>query len=74
MLELFNPEDKIVLAHYLSKLSPAHQEVIRLKYFLELDYETIGQILKIPLGTVKSRLSIGMKNLKESIGGDYIND
>lgn len=69
-----NPEDKIVLAHYLSKLSPAHQEVIRLKYFLELDYETIGQILKIPLGTVKSRLSIGMKNLKESIGGDYIND
>lgn len=69
-----NPEDKIVLEHYLSKLSPAHQEIISLKYFLDLDYETIGQILKIPLGTVKSRLSIGMKNLKESIGGDYIND
>lgn len=69
-----NPEDKIVLEKYLSKLSPKHQEVIRLKYFLDLDYETIGQILKIPIGTVKSRMSAGMRKLKESMGGEYLND
>ncbi|MBU5436530.1 RNA polymerase sigma factor [Tissierella sp. MSJ-40] len=69
-----NPEDKIVLEKYLSELSPKHQEIIRLKYFLDLDYETIGQILKIPIGTVKSRMSVGMRKLKESMGGEYLND
>lgn len=62
-----NSEDKIVLEKYLSKLSSNHQEVIRLRYFLDLDYETIGQILKIPLGTVKSRINVAMKNLRESV-------
>nr|WP_276536747.1 sigma-70 family RNA polymerase sigma factor [Tissierella carlieri] len=62
-----NPEDKMVLEKYLSNLSPNHQEVIKLRYFLDLDYETIGQILKIPLGTVKSRISIAMRNLRESM-------
>lgn len=67
-----NPEDKIVLDKYLSKLSEKHQEVIRLRYFLDLDYESISKILKIPLGTVKSRLNVGMKLLKESLGGEYL--
>ena len=67
-----NPEDKMVLDKYLSKLSDKHQEVIRLRYYLDLDYESISEILKIPLGTVKSRLSVGMKILKESLGGEYI--
>jgi len=67
-----NPEDKIVLDKYLSKLSDKHQEIIRLRYYLDLDYESIGEILKIPQGTVKSRLSLGIKMLKESLGGEYI--
>lgn len=62
-----NTEDKITLEKYLSKLSPNHQEVIRLRYFLDLDYEAIGEILKIPLGTVKSRISMAMSNLRESM-------
>ncbi|MPW26747.1 sigma-70 family RNA polymerase sigma factor [Alkalibaculum sp. M08DMB] len=65
-------EEKIFIQKYLSKLSYRHQEVIRLKYFTDLDYESIAQILKIPVGTVKSRLSNGIKNLKELIGGDYL--
>lgn len=67
-----NPDDKIVLDKYLSQLSDKHQEVLRLRYYLDLDYEAISEILKIPLGTVKSRLSIGIKQLKESLGGEYI--
>jgi len=67
-----NSDDKIVLYKYLSKLSDKHQEVIKLKYYLDLDYETMSQILKIPLGTVKSRLNAGMKILKESLGGEYL--
>lgn len=63
-------EERIVLDKHLSKLSDIHQEVIRLRYYLDLDYETISEILKIPLGTVKSRLNVGLKNLKESFGGE----
>lgn len=65
-----NSENRIVLEKHLSKLSQKHQEVIRLKYFLDLDYKTISEILKIPIGTVKSRISIGIEKLRESIGGD----
>lgn len=67
-----NSEESIVLEKYLSKLSYQHSEIIKLKYFLDLDYESISEMLKIPLGTVKSRLSIGMKKLKESLGGEVL--
>lgn len=63
-------EDQLLLEKELSKLSEKHMEVIKLRYFLDLDYETIGNILKIPLGTVKSRISVGINKLKESLGGD----
>ena len=63
-------EERIVLEKHLSELSEIHQEVIRLRYYLDLDYESISEILKIPLGTVKSRLNIGLKKLKESLGGE----
>lgn len=68
--KLKEKEEEIILEEYLSKLNEKHQEVIKLRYFLDLDYQTISDILKIPLGTVKSRISIGLKNLKESFGGD----
>lgn len=63
-------EERILLEKHLSKLSEIHQEVIRLRYFLDLDYESISEILKVPLGTVKSRLSTALKNLRESLGGE----
>lgn len=63
-------EERMVLEKHLAKLSNIHQEVIRLRYFMDLDYDSISEILKIPLGTVKSRLNIGMKKLKESFGGE----
>jgi RNA polymerase sigma-70 factor (ECF subfamily) len=67
-----NSEDSVVLEKYLSKLNENHKEIIKLKYYLDLDYKTISEILKIPLGTVKSRLSIGMKELKEAMGGEIL--
>ncbi len=63
-------DEQIMIDEHLSKLNEKHQEVIKLRYFLDFDYQTISDILKIPLGTVKSRISIGLKNLKESLGGD----
>jgi RNA polymerase sigma-70 factor (ECF subfamily) len=45
---------------------PAHQrEVVILFYYQELAQAEIAEALHIPVGTVKSRLSIGMKRLRE---------
>ncbi|QGU96786.1 sigma-70 family RNA polymerase sigma factor [Clostridium bovifaecis] len=63
---------EIIIEEHMSKLKEKHQEVIRLRYFLDLDYSTIASILKIPIGTVKSRISIGLKSLKESLGGEEV--
>lgn len=72
LLEDFDdPEDRIVLDKYISRLSLKHQEVIKLRYYLDYDYESISDLLKIPLGTVKSRLNAGISKLKEALGGDY---
>jgi len=63
---------EILIENYISRLKSKHQEVIKLRYFLDLDYESIADILKIPIGTVKSRISIGLKKLKESLGGEEV--
>ena len=62
-------EAQIVLEQYLSHLNPKQKEAIILRYYLDLDYQGIADILKIPVGTVKSRISIGLRNLKKSTGG-----
>jgi len=64
-------EKKIDILKYLKILSEHQQEAIKLKYFMDLDYETIAKISNVPVGTVKSRLSTGLKKLKEAFGGEY---
>ncbi|WP_330404439.1 RNA polymerase sigma factor [Vallitalea okinawensis] len=64
-------EETMLIEEHLTKLNKKHQEVIRLHYYLDYDYQTISQLLHIPLGTVKSRMSIGIKKLKESLGGGF---
>ncbi len=68
--ELGVKEEQIALEEYLLKLNEKHREVLKLRYFLDMDYGTISDILRIPPGTVKSRISIGLKKLKEILGGD----
>lgn len=67
-------DDRLLLEKYLSSLKPIYEEVIRLKYILDLDYASIAKLLKIPLGTVKSRINTGMKTLRVSMEGEKINE
>ncbi len=48
--------DKLI-QQAISELSPPFREVIILRDIQELSYEEIGSILRIPLGTVKSRVN-----------------
>jgi len=49
----------------LAKLSEPLREVIELGVFQDLPYAEISEILEIPVGTVKSRMSNALKKLKE---------
>ncbi|MBO5905945.1 MAG: RNA polymerase sigma factor [Kiritimatiellae bacterium] len=49
----------------VSQLSPPLREVVELGFFQELPYKEVAEILSIPIGTVKSRMSNALKRLKE---------
>ena len=54
----------------MDRLNSGQQEAIKLKYFMDMDYETIARITSVPVGTVKSRIFNGLARLKELLGGE----
>lgn len=67
-------EERLFIEKHLKILNPIHEEVIRLRYILDLDYDSIARLLKIPLGTVKSRINKAMKDLRVSMEGENLNE
>lgn len=51
----------------INKLPVVFREVIELRDVQELSYDEISSILKVPLGTVKSRVNRGRQRLKKSL-------
>lgn len=51
----------------MDALSPIYRRVIVLKFFLSYDNDQIADALKIPVGTVKSRLNRAIQVLKRKI-------
>lgn len=50
----------------VSRLSESLREVVELGVFQDLPYAEVGEILGIPIGTVKSRMHNALKKLKEA--------
>ena len=47
---------------------PEHQrEAVVLRYYQELSLNEIAEVLNVPVGTVKSRLSLGLQRLREHL-------
>jgi len=55
------------LRQYLQDLPPIYGRVIHLAYFEGYSHAEIASITNIPLGTVKSRMRIGLAKLRESL-------
>jgi RNA polymerase sigma-70 factor (ECF subfamily) len=53
----------------VQSLTPKHREVIALRDYLDLSYDEIAEILKIPRGTVMSRLHRARIRLKKELSG-----
>jgi RNA polymerase sigma-70 factor, ECF subfamily len=62
------PEDKVNswdVARSLSRIPNKHREVLELAYFEGLTQREISQRINVPLGTIKSRTTAALKNLRQ---------
>ena len=67
LAELEREERAVLLRRALDRLSPQLKEAVILRDLEELSYEEIEQILKVPEGTVKSRINRGRVELAKSL-------
>jgi RNA polymerase sigma-70 factor (ECF subfamily) len=71
-LENYDPPDATLpdpsaweaLGAALNRLSEDHREILRLRYFADLSYRELAEALRIPEGTVMSRLHLARKALQ----------
>lgn len=62
--------DDEALVRAVRRLPPGQREVIILRYCQDLSLAEIAETLGVPVGTIKSRLSLGLKRLKASLEVD----
>jgi len=62
-------QQSAILARCLTKLSPAHREVIDLVYYHERSIEEVAAILRIPPSTVKTRMFYARNRIAKLLSG-----
>ncbi|HOK23443.1 MAG TPA: RNA polymerase sigma factor [Candidatus Hydrothermia bacterium] len=65
-------DDEVRVERAMAKLKNWEREILTLYYMEGFQYEEIAELLKIPLGTVKSRLSGAKKSLRKIIMGGVL--
>ena len=64
-------EERIALERALLGLSSEDREIVTLKYLDGFSYDEIAELLKIPRGTVRSRLFYARKQLQAKLTGKF---
>jgi RNA polymerase sigma-70 factor (ECF subfamily) len=59
--------DSVFVARALTRLSPAHREVLHAVYFADHTATQAAKVLGLPVGTVKSRTYHALRRLKACI-------
>jgi RNA polymerase sigma-70 factor, ECF subfamily len=59
--------EKQIIDQAIFQLSDRQRAVVILRYYWDLPYAEISEVLEIPLGTVKSRLDLALKTLRQSL-------
>ena len=69
--ETVAPYDEFITLHQaLKKLSPDKRQAVALYYFKDYSTKEVAEILNIPEGTVKSRLSSARQDLRKELNNE----
>lgn len=68
---VLDDERKRAVSTALAALSPPQRQAIELAYYDGLSQSEIAEQLKEPLGTIKTRMRLGMQKLRESLRPYY---
>lgn len=71
--QLAEGEEKAALRRALERLTEPHRLVFELAVYQERPYAEISELLRIPVGTVKSRMHNAVAALKGLLGADAAN-
>jgi RNA polymerase sigma factor (sigma-70 family) len=63
--EAFSPADAARIHAGLKKLHPAHREVLVLRFFEDMPYQQMAEVLGCGLNTVKTRLFYAKRSLRK---------
>jgi len=64
---IIKEERDFLLTSIIASLAELHREPLILRFFGDLSYEEIAEVLKIPLGTVKSRIFYAVRKCREEM-------
>ena len=64
-------EQRMDIQDLVLLVNAQQREAIELKYFHDLDYETIAMMTQTSIGTVKSRVFNGLKKMREQARGGF---
>lgn len=67
--DAFRDDIRELLQQQLATLPPKQQQVIKLAFFENRSQREISALTDTPLGTVKTRIELGMKKLTHAFGG-----
>ena len=67
--EALNRERHVMIEAALARMNPIFREAVVLRDLTDLSYEEIAEILRVSLGTVKSRILRGREALREELAG-----
>jgi len=62
-------ESRVDVAAMLRELSPEHRDVIVLRELRQMSYDEMAEALRVPRGTIESRLHRARQELKRRFGG-----
>lgn len=67
-IALNREQEALTLREAIKTLPPEQSDLIRLAYYEELAHGAIAERLNLPVGTVKSRIRLAMKKLRQAYG------